>query len=262
MIDIKKRTDWTDHDWNFVDTGPLTPLSHMALDQVLLDEVAAGRRPPTIRFWEWTAPAVVIGTFQSVRNEVDMDAAQTHEIEVVRRISGGGAMFIEPGNSITYSIYAPKSLVAGMSFSDSYAAMDQFVLAALADLGIKAWYEPLNDITSDAGKIAGAAQAHRQKAILHHVTMSYNIDVAKLLQVLRIGREKMSDKGTKSAAKRVDILRRQTGLSREHIIERMIDTFRRRHGLSTGALTPDEQTLADQLIQEKFSTEDWLYKVP
>lgn len=262
MTSTLKRTDWTDHDWNFVDTGPLAPLSHMALDQVLLDEVAAGRRPPTLRFWEWTAPSVVIGTFQSVRNEVDMNAAKAHGIDVVRRISGGGAMFIEPGNSITYSIYAPKSLIAGMSFSEGYAAMDVFVLAALADLGIRAWYEPLNDITSDAGKIAGAAQAHRQTAILHHVTMSYNIDVTKLLEVLRIGREKMSDKGTKSAAKRVDILRRQTGLPREHIIDRMIDTFRQRHGLRAGALTSDEQTLAKQLIQEKFNTDDWLYKVP
>lgn len=262
MISAPLRTDWTDHDWQFIDTGPLKPLQHMALDQVLLDQVAAGLRPPTLRFWEWTSPTVVIGAFQSVRNEVDMDAARDHGVEVVRRISGGGAMFIEPGNSITYSIYAPKSLIAGMSFSDGYAAMDAFVLAALADLGIKAWYEPLNDITSDAGKIAGAAQAHRRTAVLHHVTMSYDIDVSKMLQILRIGREKMSDKGTKSAAKRVDILRRQTGLARELIIDRMIATFRRRHGLCDGALKASEYAAMTQLVQDKFSTDEWRYKVP
>jgi len=258
-----KRTDWTDHDWQLIHDMPQSPLEHMALDQVLLDAVAAGRRAPTVRFWEWAAPAVVIGLFQSLRNEVDADAAEQHGIDVVRRISGGGAMFIEPGNTITYSIYAPKSLIAGMSFSDAYAAMDAFVLAALADLGIKAWYQPLNDITSEGGKIGGAAQAHRRDAVLHHVTMAYDIDAAKMLQVLRIGREKLSDKGTTSAAKRVDPLRSQTGLPREAIVERMIDTFRRRHGgLRAGGVLPQERAAAQTLIHEKFDTPSWRAKVP
>lgn len=81
----------------------------MALDEVLTTEVASGRRKPTLRVWEWASPAVVIGRHQSLRNEVDSDAARRHGIEVVRRISGGGAMFIEPGNTITYSICAPIS---------------------------------------------------------------------------------------------------------------------------------------------------------
>src|SRR3546814_7883337 len=67
----------------------------MALDEVMLDDVAAGRRPPTLRIWEWAGPAVVMGRFKSLRNEVDAQAARRHGIEVVRRISGGGAMFIE-----------------------------------------------------------------------------------------------------------------------------------------------------------------------
>ena len=71
---------------------------------------------------------------------------------------------------------------------------------------------PLNDIASPAGKIAGAAQKRLAGgAVLHHVTMAYDIDADKMLEVLRIGREKMSDKGIKSANKRVDPLRSQTG---------------------------------------------------
>ena len=256
------RSQWHEHDWQLIHTAPQMPRQHMALDQVLVDEVAAGRRPPTLRVWEWAAPAVVIGIFQSLKNEVDAAAAHEHGIEVVRRISGGGAMFIEPGNTITYSIYAPKSLIEGMSFADAYAHMDAWVLEALGELGIKAWYQPLNDITSDGGKIGGAAQAHRGGAVLHHVTMAYDIDAAKMLQVLRIGREKLSDKGTTSAAKRVDPLRSQTGLAREVVIERMIATFRRRHGLADGALLPHELAAAERLVQEKFGTEEWRGKVP
>lgn len=256
-----ERTNWADHDWQLILIQPHDPLEHMALDEVLLEEVAAGRRPPTIRFWEWTRSAIILGIFQSVKNEVDEAAAEKYDVEIVRRISGGGAMFVEPGNTVTYSIYAPASLVAGMSFSDSYEFIDEFTIRALKDLGINAWYEPLNDITSDNGKIAGAAQARRGGAVLHHVTMAYDIDTDKMLQVLRIGREKMSDKGTKSASKRVDPLRRQTGLARDDIIKRMIQTFGNNYGLKTGELNPVELAAARRLIKEKFATREWLYRL-
>jgi lipoate-protein ligase A len=251
------RTDWRDHDWQLIHTTPQSPTLHMALDDVLTHEVGAGRRAPTLRIWEWASPAVVIGRFQSLRNEVDAEAAQRHGIEVVRRVSGGGAMFIEPGNTITYSIYAPKSLVKDLSFQEAYAFLDEWVLEALGELGIKAWYQPLNDITSAGGKIAGAAQVHRGGAVLHHVTMAYDIDAAKMLDVLRIGREKLSDKGTTSAAKRVDPLRSQTGLPREAVIEHMIATFRRLHGLGDGTLRMDELTQAETLAQSKFGSREW-----
>ncbi|HEY8328908.1 MAG TPA: biotin/lipoate A/B protein ligase family protein [Rhodanobacter sp.] len=252
------RTDWRDHDWQLIHTAPQSPTLHMALDDVLTHEVGAGRRAPTLRIWEWAAPAVVIGRFQSLRNEVDGAAARRHGIEVVRRVSGGGAMFIEPGNTITYSIYAPQSLVKGLSFQEAYAFFDAWVLQALDELGIKAWYQPLNDITSEGGKIAGAAQVHRGGAVLHHVTMAYDIDAAKMLDVLRIGREKLSDKGTVSAAKRVDPLRSQTGLPREAVIERMVATFRRLHGLADGNLSADELAQAEALALTKFSSPAWI----
>jgi lipoate-protein ligase A len=256
------RTDWSDYKWWLVHTAPQPPALHMALDEVLTDEVAARRRPPTLRVWEWSASCVVIGRFQSLRNEVDAAAAERHGIEVVRRISGGGAMFIEPGNTITYSLYAPETLVAGMSFLESYEFMDAWVIDALQGLGINAWYQPLNDIASPAGKIAGAAQTRRGGAVLHHVTMAYDIDTAKMLEVLRIGREKLSDKATQSAAKRVDPLRSQTGLPRSEIIDKMIATFRRRHGLVPGRLEAAELERAMTLAGSKFAGAAWTGIVP
>ncbi|HEX8777203.1 MAG TPA: biotin/lipoate A/B protein ligase family protein [Rhodanobacter sp.] len=252
------RSDWREHDWQLIHAAPQPPLLHMALDEVLLVEVGAARRPPTLRLWEWASPAVVIGRFQSLRNEVDGDAARRHGIDVVRRISGGGAMFIEPGNTITYSIYAPLSMVEGLSFQESYALMDAWVLEALRELGIEAWYQPLNDLASAAGKIGGAAQTRRGGALLHHVTMAYDIDAAKMLDVLRIGREKLSDKGTASAAKRVDPLRSQTGLPRTAVVERMLATFRRLHGLADDHLSDDELAQARQLVLDKFGTQAWI----
>jgi lipoate-protein ligase A len=152
---LTEAADWRDYDWRLIHDEPQDPALHMAIDQVLTEEVAAGRRAPTLRVWEWASPAVVIGSFQSLRNEVDAGQAGRLGITVVRRISGGGAMFMEAGNCITYSLYLPQTLVDGLSFADSYPFLDAWVMAALEKLGINAFYVPLNDIATDQGKIGG-----------------------------------------------------------------------------------------------------------
>ena len=256
-------TRWEDHTFEIVHEGPESPAMHMALDQVLSEAVGAGARRPTLRIWEWAAPAVVIGSFQSLRNEVDADGAARHGITVVRRISGGGAMFIEPGNTITYSLTVPASLVEGLSFERSYAFLDDWVLGALGELGIEATYVPINDIASPVGKIAGAAQKRLANgAVLHHVTMAYDIDATKMLEVLRIGREKLSDKGTKSANKRVDPLRSQTQMGRADVIEAFTNHFRSRYDAVDGAVTTDERARAERLVATKFGTPEWTARVP
>lgn len=260
---VGRATGWADHTFDVIHGAAETPPMQMALDEVLAEAVAAGTRAPTLRIWEWERPTVVIGSFQSLRNEVDTDAAVAYGVTVVRRISGGGAMFIEPGNTITYSLYVPTSLVEGLSFERSYAFLDDWVLGALHGLGIDATYVPLNDIASPAGKIGGAAQKRLAAgAVLHHATMAYDIDADKMLQVLRIGREKMSDKGTKSANKRVDPLRSQTGLSRAAIIEAYKGHFRSRYDTKDAEISPAERARAKQLVEEKFGTTEWLHRVP
>ena len=260
---LARASSWTDYDWQLVHGTAYPPVLQMALDQVLAEEVGAGRRQPTLRIWEWEQPGVVIGSFQSVKNEVDLDNAAKYGMDVVRRVSGGGAMFMEAGSVITYSIYAPSELVQGMSFADSYAFLDEWVIVALKSLGIDAFYQPLNDITSAKGKIGGAAQKRLGSgAVLHHVTMSYDMNGERMTEVLRIGREKLSDKGTTSAAKRVDPLRSQTGLPRAEIIQKMIGTFRGLYGATDGDITPEELARAEQLVREKFATPEWLYRVP
>ncbi|MFB8188294.1 biotin/lipoate A/B protein ligase family protein [Microbacterium sp. NPDC055988] len=254
---------WRDFDWEIVHDQAVSPRMNLALDEVLTARVGEGRRRPTLRIWEWNESAVVIGSFQSYRNEVDPEGAARHGFDVVRRISGGGAMLMAAGQIITYSLYVPASLVAGMTFADSYAFLDDWVLQALRSLGIDAVYQPLNDIASPTGKIGGAAQKRLANGgVLHHATLSYDIDGQVMTEVLRIGREKLSDKGTTSAAKRVDPLRSQTGLERAEIIERFKDTFRSLTDAETGTITADEYAEAEALVASKFATEAWLHRVP
>ncbi|WP_419818096.1 lipoate--protein ligase family protein [Glaciibacter flavus] len=260
---LRRATSWRDYEWELVHAKAVSPATHLALDEVLAIEVGAGRRKPTLRIWEWDTSAVVIGSFQSVRNEVDPDGAARFGYDVVRRISGGGAMMMEKGAVVTYSLYVPSELVQGMTFAESYAFLDSWVIDALRSLGVDASYQPLNDITSPTGKIGGAAQKRLAGGgILHHVTMSYDMDGEVMTQVLRIGREKISDKGIASAAKRVDPLKSQTGLPRAAIIERMEEVFTALTGAVQGDITADEYEQAEELVRTKFSTEEWLTRVP
>ena len=254
---------WRDFDWEILHEKAVSPRMNLALDEVLTTRVGEGRRRPTLRIWEWDESAVVIGSFQSYRNEVDPEGAAKHGFDVVRRISGGGAMMMAAGQIITYSLYVPASLVQGMTFADSYAFLDDWVLQALRSLGIDAVYQPLNDIAGPSGKIGGAAQKRLANGgVLHHATLSYDIDGQMMTEVLRIGREKLSDKGTASAAKRVDPLRSQTGLSRAEIIERFKGTFRSLTGAEDGTISADEYAAAEELVRTKFATEAWLHRVP
>lgn len=260
---LAKASSWLDHDWEIIAPTVLPTAVNVALDEVLTREVGAGLRNPTLRFWDWEEPSVVIGSFQSVRNEINPIGVEKYGIHVVRRISGGGAMFMEAGNCITYSLYLPQSLVDGLSFEDSYKFLDSWVMAALESIGVRAFYVPLNDIATGQGKIGGAAQKRLgNSGMVHHVTMSYDIDAEKMVQVLRIGQEKLSDKGTRSAKKRVDPLRRQTGLDRDAILSTMMATFRDRYNAKESVLTREELAEAARLVQTKFGTEEWLVRIP
>ncbi|WP_226965820.1 lipoate--protein ligase family protein [Tessaracoccus defluvii] len=136
-------------------------------------------------------------------------------------------------------------------------------MGALAKVGINARYVPLNDIASDKGKIAGAAQRRvTGGVVVHHVTMAYDIDADKMLEVLRIGREKLSDKGTKSANKRVDPLRSQTQLPRDKIIAGFLAHFEGQYETRRRDYSEAELAAAQELVETKFSSDEWTKRIP
>src|SRR4029079_6072409 len=135
-------------------------------------------------------------------NEVDRDAAEALGIRIVRRMTGGGTMFLQPHGAITYSLYLPEALLKGVPRRQSYQVCESWVIAGLRALGVDASHAPLNDIACSMGKIGGAAQARRARVVLHHSTIAYDMAPVEMVRVLRIGREKLSDKpAVASAAK-------------------------------------------------------------
>ena len=235
---------------------------HMALDEVLLEQVIAGRRPPTMRLWRWVESALVIGSHQSVMNEVDQGAARGLGFIVTRRMSGGGTMLCEPDRTFTYSLYLPERLVAGISFRQSYAVLDAWAVRALEEMGVPASYREINDIISPRGKIAGAAQARRRGFVLHHTTGAHSMNVEVLPRLIRLGRESLSGRGVRSAEKAVSPLSWFTTLSCDEVERKLFDYFTRTFDARESSLTSEELDRAERLVESKYSTAAWVNRLP
>jgi lipoate-protein ligase A len=230
----------------------------MALEEVLLERLDAGRRGPTLRFWEWQDRALVLGSNQVLANEVDVEAAAELGFQVTRRMSGGGTMIVEPAGSISYSLYAPQALVAGMTFVESFAFFDAWAVECLRSLGVPAGYRPVNDIVSPRGKIGGAAQARRRGAVLHHTTIAFDIEPGLVTRLIRIGHDRVSPRGVRSAEKAVSPLAWFLDLPREAVVEALISCFLARCAAEVRPLAADELAAARELADQKYATPAWI----
>ena len=235
---------------------------HMALDEVILERVIAGARRPAMRIWEWIEPALVIGSHQSVANEIDAVTARELGFVVTRRMSGGGTMLCEPGRTITYSLYVPESAVAGITFRRSYALLDGWAVRAFVALGIPASYREINDIISPRGKIAGAAQARRRGFVLHHTTIAHAMDVELLPRLIRIGRPGIAAVGVRSANKAVSPLSWFTSLSCAEVATNLERYFAEEFGARASRISSEELETAERLVESKYATPAWVDRLP
>jgi lipoate---protein ligase len=249
-------------EWDVIPPSPHPAHMHMALDEVLLERVMAGERRPTLRIWEWIEPALVIGSHQSVINEVDAVVARDLGFVVTRRMSGGGTMLCEPGRTITYSMYLPESAVAGITFRKSYALLDGWAVRAFVELGIPAEYREINDIISPRGKIAGAAQARRRGFVLHHTTIAHSMDVELVPRLIRIGRPNIAAIGVRSANKSVSPLSWFTSLSCADVARSLLRSFANEFPTKQGDAWPEELEAARRLVSTKYGTAAWVNRIP
>src|SRR6202163_1520015 len=242
-IDLMREQEWDVIPWQ-----PHPAHRHMSPVEVLLESVRAGLRRPALRLWEWIEPALVIGSHQSVLNEVDVVAARELGFVVTRRMSGGGTMLCEPGRTITYSLYLPESLVAGISFRKSYAVLDAWAVRAFVELGIPASYREINDIISPRGKIAGAAQARRRGFVVHHTTIAHTMEVDLLPRLIRVGRPAIAQTGVRSADKSVSPLSWFTSLSCTEVARNLQRYFSNELGAHASEVTAGELEAAGHLV--------------
>jgi lipoate-protein ligase A len=248
----------------------------MGLDEALLEGVSRGESPPVLRFYGWKPPAVSVGYFQGLEEELDLGACKRRGVEVIRRITGGGAVFHQA--ELTYSLIMPVSHpLAGNSIRDSYRLLCAGVVRGLGLLGLPARFMPINDIVCGGRKVSGNAQTRRMNTVLHHGTVLLDTDPDLMFELLRVPAEKFrpekfrpEEPGGRLAAgakARVTSLRallgRQVSFNEARLA--MAEGFREALSLAYipafpgDAPTPAEDRRARELGADKFASPAWLF---
>lgn len=242
---------------------------NMALDEACSEEVAIKKVLPTIRFYRWQPSAVSIGYFQSLRDEVAVEKCREAGIDVVRRRTGGGAVFHNYEGEITYSVIAPENLFP-KGITESYHEICGWIIDSLNLLGIPSEFKPINDIilapnaTGPDGanvggkKISGNAQTRRNGILLQHGTILFTVDVHKMFSLLKVGQEKIADKMIAAVEERVSALALlKPELTMEQVYQALLKGFTQNKQYTMGDWTPAELAKAMELAKTRYSAKDW-----
>lgn len=249
-------------EFRLLETGFAPAAFNMGLDEAILESVSSREKPPTLRFYGWNPRAISIGYFQGAREEVDVEACRSLGVDLVRRITGGGAVFHDL--EVTYSIVIPEGhRLAPPSIADSYRSLCSGIIAGLAILGIEASFEPINDIAAGGKKISGNAQTRRKGCLLQHGTILLRADVDTMFALLKIPAEKSRGKLIQDAKARITSVADLTGgADFANVSEALKSGFTRALSLSLvpDSPSPEELKRAAALAREKFSRDEWTFR--
>lgn len=192
-------------------------------------------------------PSIIVGRFQNTLEEIDAAFVEERGIHVVRRNSGGGAVYHDLGN-VNYSFVAP----------DDFALFTGPIIHALAAMGVEVELSGRNDITVAGKKVSGGAQYRRGGVTLHHGTLLYDSDLDVLSRVLRPSEEKFQSKAVKSVRGRVGNIKPflPRPLSVSEFQSRLQSAV---EGLTPFALDSEALQEVRGIEEEKYSTWDWNY---
>lgn len=245
--------------WRVLDTGLRPPAQNIALNRALLEARQADEIPSTLRFLRFT-PSALLGYHQSAEQELNLDYCKANGIAVQRRITGGGAIYFDE-TQIGWELYLHRRDVGITDMQAISKRICHAAATAISALGVDARYRPRNDIEVDGRKISGTGGAFDGDALLFQGTLLIDFDVEKMLRVLRIPAEKLSDKAIASARERVaslkELLGRQpdVGQIRRNITEAFESEF-------NVEFHEDELTLSEharyQVALREIDTPDWI----
>jgi lipoate-protein ligase A len=235
----------------------------MAIDRAVLYSHSKGMVPPTVRFFGWNPPAISIGYFQSLSEEVNLDNCKEFGVDYVRRITGGGAVFHE--DELTYSIVISESHPEiPKNIMNSYGRICGAIIKGLKNMGINSQYVPINDIIVDGKKISGNAQTRKAKTVLQHGTILTDVDVEKMFSLLMVPNEKIKDKMISDVKKRVTSIKHVLGkvIEFNNVAKAMKSGFEEEFGieLELSELTNDEINRANEFEEKFFASKHWNHK--
>lgn len=212
-------------------------------------------------FFLWqNEPTIVIGKHQNTISEINLDYVEKKGIHVVRRMSGGGAVYHDLGN-INFSFIQEKKDLADFDFS----FFTRPIIDLLGELGIKAEFNSRNDLAIDGKKFSGNAQYIFKKKILHHGTLLFNSEMEELVNSLKVSKDKIESKGLKSIESRVANIKDHIGKDskikevsdfKDALFEHMKN---RMEEFEEYVLTENDKKEIEKLKKEKYDKWEWNY---
>ena len=251
-------------EWRLLSLSSNNAYINMAIDESIIDSVSKGISPGTLRFYMWKPSAISIGYFQSVEKEVNLEACEEKGVDVIRRITGGGAVYHDYNGEITYSLVTPeKDPRIPRDILASYELICGAIVRGLKELEVDCEFKPVNYIVAGDKKISGNAQTRRHGVVLQHGTVLVDSDIRTMFQVLKVSDAKISDKLIQAVEERVTNVRRYLGRevpfkeARDALVKGFEETFD--VILEPGELTEREEGLVKEL-HEKYSSREWVFQ--
>jgi len=246
--------------WRVLDVEYDDPHVNLAVEEAIPRKVGEGKVPNTVRFWR-NSNAVVIGYFQSAKLEVNLEACENFRTTVSRRFTGGGAVYQDHGN-LNYAISIRKGHpLISEDLSETFRILSSGVVEGLRMLGLNAEFKPLNNIQINGRKVSGAAGSIRWGTVFHHGSILVNSNLSVLSKVLSAPNRRLEDKHVRSVRKAVTTIRDELGrdVSVDEVKEKLRKGIEKayRIKLVDGFLTSEEELLAEELFQAKYSRKGW-----
>ena len=235
----------------YIENDSNDPRFNLALEQFVFDHLS--REHDYFMLWR-NDNAIIVGKHQNTIGEINLPYVQEKGIRVVRRLSGGGAVYHDLNNlNFTFIV----SAVGRQSFD--FASFCRPVVSALAELGVSAEINGRNDMTIDGKKFSGNAQYRKRDRIMHHGTILYDSNLSIVSQALAVSRDKIESKGLKSVQSRVTNVKpyMTEDIPVERFVTALRDAMFRDYALQSYTLDAAQQAAVEKLQSEVYDTWDW-----
>jgi len=238
----------------------------MATDEAVMRRRIEDLVPDTLRLYRWKPSAVSIGKFQNPENEVQLENCKRMGVDVVRRITGGGAVYHDEDNELTYSVVADKANLRVQEVTAVYRKIYSGLTEALRIIGLTTDFSEGTEracpnLTVNSKKISGSAQSHRGRVVLQHGTLLMRVDLKRMFSMLSVPSVKTGADMETVAETRITSVEAEThrNVSFKEIHQALVEGFQNALNIElvTGELTTCEQELAKELYKEKYVTPNW-----
>ena len=250
--------------WRYIKNDNVTASAGLAADEVLANCSGARTSLPTLRLYTYQ-PCALVGRFQTIENELNLNYCVENKIPVNRRPTGGGAIIMGQDQLGVALVIPGKSDETYAHVRERMAQFSQGIISGLGTLGIEVEFRRKNDLEVNGKKIAGLG-LHKTatSGLLFHASLLVDLDVPFMLNVLKTPFEKISDKEISTVSERTTTVLREidTNLNINELRTIILNGYRNAFqvDIQKGDFTKSELEEIHQLEKDKYRNRDWIFQ--